>query len=171
MHAVARAPELYHAYIGVAQMGNQLKSEKRAYDYMLGRCRAERRTALARKLEAAPVTLQGGLPPAYVRVRDEAMHALGVGTMREMRSVVTGLFLPSLVPGTIRWRRRSTCGAGRLRRVSAACGRKCSPPIPARRARSCTCAEASAYFASLARRKGFYTFSRYSPMFEDPTGS
>ena len=96
MHAVARAPELYHAYIGVAQMGNQRKSEKRAYDYMLARCRSERRTALARKLEAAPVTLEGGLPPAYVRVRDEAMHALGVGTMREMRSVVTGLFLPSL---------------------------------------------------------------------------
>jgi len=35
MHAVARAPELYHAYIGIAQMANQLKSEKRAYDYML----------------------------------------------------------------------------------------------------------------------------------------
>ena len=96
MHAVARAPELYHAYIGVAQMANQLRSEKRAYDYMLGRCRAERRAALARKLEAAPVTLEGGVPPAYLRVRDEAMHALGVGTMREMRSVVTGLFLPSL---------------------------------------------------------------------------
>ncbi len=96
MLAVARAPELYHAYIGVAQMANQLRSEKRAYEYMLGRCRAERRAALARKLEAAPVTLEGGVPPAYLRVRDEAMHALGVGTMREMRSVVTGVFLSSL---------------------------------------------------------------------------
>jgi len=30
MHAVARAPELYHAYIGVAQMANQRRSEKQA---------------------------------------------------------------------------------------------------------------------------------------------
>ena len=35
IQAAARAPELYHAYIGVAQMSNQLKSEKLAYEYML----------------------------------------------------------------------------------------------------------------------------------------
>ena len=96
MLAVARAPELYHAYIGVAQMANQLRSEKRAYDYMLGRCRAERRAALARKLEAAPVTLEGGVPPAYVRVGTKRCTHSASGTMRDMRSVVTGLFVPSL---------------------------------------------------------------------------
>ena len=35
IQVAARAPELYYAYIGVAQMSNQLKSEKLAYDYML----------------------------------------------------------------------------------------------------------------------------------------
>jgi pimeloyl-ACP methyl ester carboxylesterase len=95
MHAVARAPELYHAYIGVAQMANQLRSEWQAYVYMLARCRSEGRTALARKLEAAPVTLEHGVPAAYLRVRDEAMHALGVGTTRTMRSVVRGLVFES----------------------------------------------------------------------------
>src|ERR1044071_9544316 len=35
LQAAARAPELYYAYIGVAQMSDQLKSEKLAYDYML----------------------------------------------------------------------------------------------------------------------------------------
>ena len=35
IQAAARAPQLYHAYIGVAQMSNQLESEKLAYDYML----------------------------------------------------------------------------------------------------------------------------------------
>jgi pimeloyl-ACP methyl ester carboxylesterase len=59
-------------------MANQLRSEQHAYEYMLGRCRTERRATLARKLEAAPVTLEGGVPPAYLRVRDEAMHTLGV---------------------------------------------------------------------------------------------
>lgn len=35
IHVAARSPELYHAYLGVAQMSYQLKSEKLAYDYML----------------------------------------------------------------------------------------------------------------------------------------
>ena len=35
IQVVARAPELYHAYIGVAQMSNTFKSEKLADDYML----------------------------------------------------------------------------------------------------------------------------------------
>lgn len=61
--AVARAPQLYHAYVGVAQMSNQLRSEKRAYDYMLARFREQGNTRMARKLEAAPVTLEGGVPP------------------------------------------------------------------------------------------------------------
>ena len=37
--AAARAPEKYHAYIAVAQMTNQLKSELLAYEYMLRRFR------------------------------------------------------------------------------------------------------------------------------------
>jgi len=40
IQAVAQAPELYHAYIGVAQISHQLKSEKLAYDYMLERFKA-----------------------------------------------------------------------------------------------------------------------------------
>jgi pimeloyl-ACP methyl ester carboxylesterase len=51
---------------------------------------------MARKLERAPVTREGGVPRSYWMIRDVAMHKLGVGTMRSMRSVVTGLFLPSL---------------------------------------------------------------------------
>ena len=186
MHAVARAPELYHAYIGVAQMANQLASEKRAYDYMLGRCRAERRAALARKLEAAPVTLEGGVPPAYLRVRDEAMHALGVGTMREMRSVVTGLFLPSLrnrdytlAEKINMWRGKAATGVSSMWKEMLAIDLAEHVPevgVPVYFLHgvhdyTCTYAEASAYFDSLtAPLKGFYTFSEsaHSPMFEEP---
>jgi pimeloyl-ACP methyl ester carboxylesterase len=50
---------------------------------------------MVRALEKAPVTMAGGTPPAYLRVRDRAMHRLGVGTTHDMRSVITGIFLRS----------------------------------------------------------------------------
>lgn len=49
---------------------------------------------MVRRLEAAPVSLTEGLSDAWMRVRDAAMHGLGVGTTRDMRSVITGVFLP-----------------------------------------------------------------------------
>jgi pimeloyl-ACP methyl ester carboxylesterase len=96
IQAAARAPELYYAYIGVAQMSNQLRSEKLAYDYMLQQFKEIGNTKMVQKLEAAPVTLTGGTPYAYRILRDPAMHSLGIGTMHNMDSVVTGIFLPSL---------------------------------------------------------------------------
>jgi len=96
IQAAARRPELYHAYIGVAQMSNQLKSEKLAYDYMLAQFKANGNRGMVRKLEAAPVTMTGGTPDAYRAVRDPAMHSLGIGTTHDMNSVITGIFLPSL---------------------------------------------------------------------------
>ena len=186
LHAVARAPELYHAYIGVAQMANQLRSEKQAYDYMLARCRAERRAALVRKLEAAPVTIEGGVPPAYLRVRDQAMHALGVGTMREMRSVVGGLVLASLRTRDYTlaekinlWRGKAATGVSSMWKEMLATDLADRVPgvgVPVYFLHgtydyTCTYAEAAAYFDRLrAPRKGFYTFSRsaHSPLFEEP---
>jgi pimeloyl-ACP methyl ester carboxylesterase len=35
IQAAAQTPELYYAYIGIAQMSNQLESERLAYEYML----------------------------------------------------------------------------------------------------------------------------------------
>jgi pimeloyl-ACP methyl ester carboxylesterase len=96
IQAAARAPDLYYAYIGVAQMSDQLKSEYLAYTYMLERFKADGNRGMLRKLEAAPVTLAGGVPAAYLAVRDEAMHSLGIGTTHEMHSVITGILLPSL---------------------------------------------------------------------------
>jgi pimeloyl-ACP methyl ester carboxylesterase len=186
MHAVARAPELYHAYIGVAQMANQLRSEKQAYDYMLGRCRAERRAGLARKLEAAPVTLEDGVPAAYLRVRDEAMHALGVGTMRRMRSVAAGLFLPSLRHRDYTlaeklnfWRGKAAMGVSSMWKEMLAVDLAEHIPrvdVPVYFLHgvhdyTCTYTEASTYFDNLtAPLKGLYAFSEsaHCPMFEEP---
>jgi pimeloyl-ACP methyl ester carboxylesterase len=95
IQAAAREPGLYHAYVGQAQMSHQLKSEKLAYDYMLQKFKENGNTEMVRKLEAAPVTMTGGTPDAYRALRDPAMHSLGIGTMHEMDSVVTGILLPS----------------------------------------------------------------------------
>lgn len=94
IQAAARAPERYHAYIGVAQITNQLQSESLAYQHMLQLAKENGNTQLVRKLEAAPPTTTAPLPSAYMSLRDEAMHGLGVGTTHDMKSVVTGVFLP-----------------------------------------------------------------------------
>ena len=96
IQAAARAPELYYAYIGVAQMSNQLKSERLAYEYMLQQFKENGNTKMVRKLEAAPVTMTDGTPDAYLALRDEAMHSLGIGTTHDMNSVISGIFFPSL---------------------------------------------------------------------------
>jgi pimeloyl-ACP methyl ester carboxylesterase len=95
IQVAAAHPELFHAYIGMGQLTYQLKSENLAYEYMLERYRARGDMDMVRRLEAAPVTMTGPLPPAYMALRDKAMHGLGVGTTRDMTSVVTGIFIPS----------------------------------------------------------------------------
>lgn len=100
LQAAARAPEVYGAYIGVAQVVQQLKSERQAYEYMLARFRENGNRRMVRKLEVAPVTMTAGAPDGYLAVRDRAMHSLGVGTTHDMNSVLRGIFWPSL---------RSTC--------------------------------------------------------------
>ena len=62
IQAAARAPELYHAYIGVAQMSCQLESEKLAYRYMLQRFKDDGNAKMVRSLEKGPVTDSIPLP-------------------------------------------------------------------------------------------------------------
>ncbi len=95
IQAAARAPELFYAYIGVGQMSYQLKSEMLSYEYMLGRYKEIGNTRMAAQLEAAPPKMSVPLPAAYMKVRDSAMHDLGVGTTHEMKSVMIGVFLAS----------------------------------------------------------------------------
>lgn len=186
IHAVARAPELYQAYIGVAQMANQLRSEVRAYDYMVEQFKSNHDERMVRKLEAAPVTPSSGVPRAYLAVRDQAMHRLGIGTMHDMRSIVTGLFLPSLVfrgytprEKVNLWRAKMHAGVSALWGEMLAADLAEDVPelsvptyfLHGRYDYTCSYIEARNYFASLkAPLKGFYTFenSAHSPMFEEP---
>jgi pimeloyl-ACP methyl ester carboxylesterase len=113
IQAAARAPELYHAYIGMAQLVYQLTSERLAYDYMLKQFKENGNRRMVRKLEAAPVTMTDGTPHAYLSVGDEAMHRLGIGTTHDMQSVISGIFLRSLLSREYTLRERVNVWRGR----------------------------------------------------------
>jgi pimeloyl-ACP methyl ester carboxylesterase len=82
---------------------------------MLKQYRKLRQTRMVRRLEAAPVTPTTiPLPASYEAVRDRAMHGLGVGTTRDMRSVVTGLFLPSWRFPGYTLREKANLGRGKI---------------------------------------------------------
>jgi pimeloyl-ACP methyl ester carboxylesterase len=95
IQVAARAPERYRAYIGMAQMAHQLRSEMLAHAYMLAAYKDQGDMGMVRVLEKAPVTMIDGTPQAYLALRDKAMHRLGIGTTHDMGSVITGIFLPS----------------------------------------------------------------------------
>ncbi len=183
--AAAQAPELYHAYVGMAQMSDQLTSEMLAYDFMLDRYRESGDATMVRRLEASPPTPTGPLPAGYLAVRDAAMHGLGVGTTRAMRSVVTGIFVPSWLSRAYTlgekvnlWRGKAFSGRV-LRDVMFATdltGQVAALEVPVyfvhgRHDHTVSYAGAQAFLAALeAPVKGFYTFedSAHSPLFEEP---
>jgi pimeloyl-ACP methyl ester carboxylesterase len=186
IQAAARAPELYYAYIGVAQMSNQLESERLAYEYMLQQFQENGNLEMVRKLEAAPVTMTGGIPDAYIALRDGAMHSLGIGTTHNMKSVISGIFFPSL---TFRgytllekinmWRGKSQSGVSPFWDEMIATDLTIKVPeleIPVYffggiYDYTCSYTLAKDYLEKLqAPMKGFYTFeqSAHSPLFEEP---
>jgi pimeloyl-ACP methyl ester carboxylesterase len=186
IHAAVRAPELYFAYIGVAQMSFQLKSERLAYEYMLQQFKENGNTTMVRKLEEAPVTMRDGTPLAYLALRDVAMHRLGIGTTHDMNSVITGIFLPSLTfqeytvgEKITLWRSKSRSGVSILWDTMLTTDLSQSVTALAIPVYFChgifdyTCSYTLAkdYFHKLkAPTKGFYTFweSAHSPIFEEP---
>jgi len=186
IQAAARAPELYYAYIGVAQMSNQLKSESLAYEYMLQQFQENGNLEMVRKLEAAPVTMTGGIPDAYLALRDGAMHSLGIGTTHAMKSVISGIFFPSLtfrgytlLEKVNMWRGKSQSGVSPIWDEIIATDLTLRVPeleIPVYffggiYDYTCSYTLAKDYLEKLqAPMKGFYTFeqSAHSPLFEEP---
>ena len=186
IQTAARQPELYYAYIGVAQVSNQLKSEKEAYDYILAKSKANGNMDMVRRLEAAPVTIEGGTPQGWLQVRDAGMHSLGIGTMHNMDSVLTGIILPSVqnpdytLPEKVSmWRAKAASGVSPLWHDAITTDLSQTLPefnLPVYFLQgiydgTCSYTEARAYFEKLkAPVRGFYTFenSAHSPIFEEP---
>jgi len=186
IQAAARAPEMYHAYIGIAQMSDQFESERLAYEYMLQKFKDNGTTKMVQKLEAAPVTIKDGIPNSYLVLRDGAMHSLGIGTTHDMKSVISGVFLPSLTfrEYTIMekvnlWRGKSQSGVSHIWDEITATNLIQKVPklgIPTYFFSgiydyTCSYKLAKDFFEKLqAPVKGFYTFkqSAHSPLFEEP---
>jgi len=184
IHVAAQFPELYHAYIGIAQMSDHLKSERLAYEFMLKEYRDAGERKMVRNLEASPVT--DVIPYGYLKLRDEAMHTIGVGTTREMTSIISGVFLPSLTCRDYTftekinlWRAKARAGVHPLWDTILATDLTKQVPelkIPAYFFHgiydyTVSYNLAKDYFEQLkAPVKGFYTFnqSAHSPMFEEP---
>jgi pimeloyl-ACP methyl ester carboxylesterase len=185
IQAAANSPELYDAYIGMAQMSDQFRSEQLAYEYMLQEFKRNGDLRMVRKLEAAPVTADE-IPTGYLAVRDTAMHSLGIGTMHNMRSVERDLFLESFKyrSYTLKekinfWRAKFSSGVSSLWKENTSTDLSQTVPeleIPVYFLEgiydyTCSYTEAKAYFDKLhAPVKGFYTFdhSAHSPLFEEP---
>lgn len=185
LQAVAQSPQAYHAYIAVGQMAYQLESENMAYQHMVKRFQEIGDAAMVRRLESEPPTMSVPLPTAYMTIRDQAMHRLGVGTTRDMRSVITGMFLPSLlcrdytVAEKVNIWRGKAFSDGLL--WNQILGTDLTTTIThvaipvyflhGLHDYTVTLPETKAYFEALeAPVKGFYTFqqSAHSPMFEEP---
>ncbi len=98
IQAAAERPDLYEAYIGVAQIANQIESERRAYQYLTQRYQEMGDTKMLQKFADYPVQESDSAVKSFFSslLRDQSMHALGVGTMRNMRSVIKDVFLPVL---------------------------------------------------------------------------
>lgn len=187
IRAAARAPELYNAYIGIGQITKQAESEKESYTYMLEQYTAAGNTKMARKLQEYPIFESDTALQAYrtSMVREDAMHKLGVGTMRNMDSVIKGIFLPVMQCRAYTLKEKINIWRGkafsqkRLRDKIDATDLTADVPslaIPAyflHGAYDYTVSKSLAmdYFKTLqAPVKGFYTFeqSAHSPLFEEP---
>jgi pimeloyl-ACP methyl ester carboxylesterase len=182
----AQAPELYYAYLGVAQMSDQLKSERLAYEYMLRQFRVNSNKKMVRKLEEAPVTITDGIPDEYRSLRDIAMHSLGIGTTHDMNSVISGIFFPSLtcreytlIEKKNLWLGKSRSGISIL--LDDMLKTDLTRQVPELKLPvyffegiydyTVSYTLAKDYFEKLkAPTKGFYTFknSAHSPLFEEP---
>ena len=186
IRVAATHPELFRAYIGVSQISHQKASEKLAYDYMVRRFAAEGNADMVGKLRESPVTLTGQIPDSYIKIRDKAMHELGIGTMRNMRNVFTGLFIPSLLFDEYSlgekyrlWAGKSHAGVSVIWNdiISTDLSEEItSLDIPVyflhgRYDYTCSFALAEEFFRKIeAPVKGFYVFekSAHCPLFEEP---
>ncbi len=186
VYVVDKASELYEAYIGIAQMSDQFLSEKLAYDYILNKYREMNNKKMVAHFEKFSINDQNKIPIEYLKMRDDAMHELGIGTMRNMRNIVTELFLPSLYFSeyTISdkyhlWAGKSKYGISqnweRMIRTNLI-ETKNDFKIPVYFFHglydyTCSYELAKKYFDKIqAPIKGFYTFeqSAHTPLFEEP---
>lgn len=186
--AAHQHPEIFYAYIAMSQITNQKESEMMAYRYMLEQYRLRKNTKMLDEFEKYPILSSNEAYQEYFTssLRDNSMHELGIGTTHSMKSVITGIFLPSLRCKVYTPKERITIWSSK-KFIS-------SSPVAVDRTRfnafdeissldipvyflggkydyTCCYSLQKQYFEYLkAPQKSFYTFdnSAHSPLFEEP---
>lgn len=99
IQTVKQSPQLYHAYVGVGQVSQMAESERRGHSYILEQYAMAGKESMVKKLTAYDVMESDDALRSFFNsaLRDKAMHELGIGTMRDMKSVVTGAFFPIMM--------------------------------------------------------------------------
>lgn len=183
------APKKYCAYIAMSQIADQPQSELLAYNTMKAEYAARGNQKMVQKLEDYQTDTAD---TAWLRrwfaapERDTAMHELGGGTMAAMKSVITGIFFPTLhcTDYTQAERIRIWKGKAFVQQTQVAYDRMefvAADSVPAleipvyflagKQDLTCCYAMQKGYYDKLkAPLKGFYTFehSAHSPLFEEP---
>ena len=86
---VQQAPYLFHAYIGIGQVANQVESERLAYTFMLQEFRKLNNKKMVHKLEKFPIDKDGEVSDDYLMsVRSEGVTKLGIGMMHNNLSTI-----------------------------------------------------------------------------------
>ena len=185
IQAAARAPDRFLAYLGQGQVSQQRDAETLAYERALVAYAEAGDQATVKKLRAVSVADGGPLPKAWMGMRDDVVHRLGIGTTRDMDSVVTGVFVPVWQTPDYTIQEKIDIGRGKQRSQALLFDRMLETDlatavprleIPAyffvgRYDYTVGYPLARAYVAGLsAPVKGFYTFehSAHSPAFEEP---
>jgi pimeloyl-ACP methyl ester carboxylesterase len=96
IQAVESYPQLFHAYIGIAQITSQAESEKLGYKYMMNQYLANGNSKMVAEFKKYPILENDSLILPFLNsvLRDKAQHDLGIGTMHNMRSIIKDIFLP-----------------------------------------------------------------------------
>jgi len=189
IRAVADFPHLFHSYIGIAQITKQAESEKLAYKYMVDLYSSAGNTQTVEKFREYPLLDdESFLLPFFNSVlRDKSMHELGIGTMRNMTSIMKGVFYPVWMCKAYTVREKYNIWYSKFSFVNKSglraqvIGLDIAEAVPAlevpayffsgRHDLTVNHDLSAAYLEKLACPvKGFYTFesSAHSPLFEEP---
>lgn len=181
-----RHPELYNAYIGIAQISDQRKSEKYAVDYMRNKFQELNDSKMVNKLNNIKIGEAGDLPSEYLKIRDVAMHKLGIGTTRDINNVFADILLQSLLFSEYTIYEKYKLWSGKSKAAVSIIWDEIininlteyyttfSIPIYFIHGKydyTCSYELAKMYFKKINTPvKGFYTFneSAHSPLFEEP---
>lgn len=189
LQAVDQAPELYEAYLAMAQITRQADSEKIAFDYMVQHYNERNDQSALKALH----TFEGLQSDSAILsfhnsvFRDKAMHELGIGTMHKMNSIFRDIFLPvwtcrayTLAEKWNIWKSKLIFlpGTGLKKETILTDFPEKYPRLDVpvyffsgRFDLTVNIALSKAYYQNLqAPLKGFYTFenSAHSPLFEEP---